>query len=81
MNTPDHSSDDTSAAAMAADENLCPFCGDRATLHCAICDRVVCAEHVARGFSMGYAFICLDCVALLTAQEEQEDGAPTPRGE
>ncbi len=55
-------------------EHLCPFCGERATLHCASCGRVVCAEHVARGFSLGYAFICLDCVAMM-AEAAEDDGA------
>ncbi len=58
MNT----SDNTPHAEMVA-EYLCPVCGERATLHCASCGRVYCAEHVARGFSMGYAFVCVDCVA------------------
>lgn len=58
---------DAPPAEMLA-QHHCPVCGERATLHCAACDRVFCAEHVARGFSLGYAFICLECAA---AEQEQ----------
>lgn len=50
-------------------EHLCPFCGERATLHCALCERVVCAEHVTRGFALGYAFICVECAAAYQDSE------------
>ena len=31
--------------------------------------RVFCAEHVQRGFALGYSFVCAGC-----ATNEQEDG-------
>lgn len=52
-------------------EHTCPICGQRATLHCASCGGVYCAEHVVRGFALGYAFICLDCAG---AAEETTSG-------
>lgn len=53
-------------------EHLCPFCGERATLHCAVCERVVCAEHVSRDFSLGYAFVCIDCIAAMIEAAEAD---------
>lgn len=60
MSTPD----ETPPAEMAA-AHRCPVCGERATLHCAGCGRVFCADHVARGFSLGYAFVCVECMAAM----------------
>ncbi len=55
-------SDGTPSAEMVA-EHRCPICGERATLHCAGCGRVFCADHVTRGFALGYAFVCGECAA------------------
>ncbi len=68
-------SDRIPAAEMVA-QHLCPVCGERATLHCAGCGEVYCAEHMSRGFSMGYAFVCVDCVAALqqAAAQQGADG-------
>jgi predicted RNA-binding Zn-ribbon protein involved in translation (DUF1610 family) len=70
MNT----SDNTPPAEMVA-EYLCPVCGERATLHCASCGQVYCAEHVARGFAMGYAFVCVDCVEAARQAMDGEDNS------
>lgn len=48
-------------------EHRCPVCGERATLHCAGCERVFCAEHVRRGFALGYTFVCVECAATMEA--------------
>jgi hypothetical protein len=64
MSTPD----DTSPAEMVV-EHRCPVCDERATLHCAGCGRVFCADHVVRGFALGYAFVCAECAAQDDAAE------------
>ncbi len=76
MNTPDNTPASPHAEMVA--EHLCPVCGERATLHCASCGEVYCAEHVARGFSLGYAFVCVDCVAAIqqVMEADGEDEAP-----
>ena len=70
MDTPNN----TPHAEMVA-EHLCPVCGERATLHCASCGQVYCAEHVARGFALGYAFVCVECVAAMRQAMEGEQEA------
>ena len=60
--TPAAQHDETPCAEMVT-EHRCPVCGERATLHCAGCGRVFCAEHVQRGFALGYTFLCAACAA------------------
>ena len=55
-------------------QHLCPICGERATLRCANCERYVCADHVARGFALGYVFVCVDCIAEAQAASAQDGG-------
>lgn len=67
MDTPDSAPRATSDRVMPPAEmvaqHLCPLCGERATLRCATCERFFCAEHVSRGFELGYAFVCVECMA------------------
>jgi hypothetical protein len=60
--------DEKVSAEMVA-EHHCPVCGERATLHCAGCGRVFCAEHIQRGFALGYTFLCATCAGSDTSTD------------
>lgn len=74
-----HVDKDRLSAEMVA-EHHCPVCGERATLHCAGCGRVFCAEHVQRGFALGYTFLCATCAGGDTGTDADTGAADTEAG-